>query len=1155
MQQRIVKSGIGAFRVFLVAAIGGAVQAQEQAQGPAFAQQPAAVAEGKAVRIAFAVDRESDVAVAILDAGGRVVRHLAAGKLGPKAPAPLAPGKLAQSLLWDRTDDDGRAVPAGEYRARVGLGLRPEFDRVFGADHRAVGRPHGLAVGRGGELYVMGEEGRDNTESIVRVFSREGNYLRTILPRPADIPLARALPLGEVVLDDGERFPTCLLPQYGARSYQAPVVTAAGDLILVNHVRLGHVETKRFRSVDFARYDDKGLAVHDLPPRRLLRIAADGGAPAAGVLGPVLGKGFENGRICLAEGADGALYVSGARHAVFRVKWGSPAAPEPFIGTPDTPGSGNSQLRDPGGIAFDARGRLFVADTGNHRVAIFDAAGKPDGQIAVEWPRQVLVSRATGAVYVAAGYSTSVLLKYASPAAARPAASFALGAEWPVVALDDGGASGAAAIYAFAVGAGPGEGTIKARSGRLVRLIDDGDSFRLEREISSSARPRQPLLAGVDRERELVYGYWPFESYWRMDGRTGRVETFDIPLHPKANGISEISVGARGNVIVHVTGEIARLGPDLAPLPFAATGSFIAGGLREDVLRSLYAKDCCETPGGDILRIHERGGYDRPFLVSEIKADGTPGRDSVVTLDSASAGGIRVDRQGCIYLLEHLKPVGQPVPPELAGKTPGGKSDAHVQHYGSILKFRPQGGTVRKLPSKGTAIQAGEIRFMTGVGDVEFAARGLEWSHYGVSILRSWHANNGCKCWTPRFDIDDYGLIFVPDQLRNRILVLDANGNMIATFGRYGNIDDKGPGVPLADPRTVMVSREAAYVGDMSNQRVVRVRLGYAAQAECRMVLESPAAAAPATPPMRPAVGSEQARAIDLLGLWTAPAGAEADARLTKALDDTSELVRVTAGYMLLRRGNAAGTAEVLRAARSKNPHVFKLAETAVLKEMVRWDADSEAARAIDPKTLLVPRFPVGKVEAQALLGLIDSGSWYLSRAALLMIGQSGSSEAAAGLLARIDKLKDRNLNRAIGALGVLRCQAAAPQLVAFVGRGKAANHGTLAYNGDEAEKYAAAALVRIADPACVAPLIALLDAAKPEVRELAQEALSRLFGGETAGGRRLLPRDGRLEAVRLDELPAPAARRAAWEAFWKAAAGRYETNRDGSGLRGKGAN
>ena len=79
-------------------------------------------ADGK-VKIRFAVDRETDVTVAIENAKGEIVRHLVAGRLGPNAPPPLTAHTLAQSLDWDGCDNDGRPVRSGRYRVRVGLGL------------------------------------------------------------------------------------------------------------------------------------------------------------------------------------------------------------------------------------------------------------------------------------------------------------------------------------------------------------------------------------------------------------------------------------------------------------------------------------------------------------------------------------------------------------------------------------------------------------------------------------------------------------------------------------------------------------------------------------------------------------------------------------------------------------------------------------------------------------------------------------------------------------------------------------------------------------------------------------------------------------------------------------------------------------------------
>jgi hypothetical protein len=98
---------------------------------PAFAARPAVARAGAGWRIRFTVKEPTDVAVGIVGAQGKIVRHLAAGALGGDAPAPLRAGTLAQEIVWDGRDDRGEEVPARGCRVRVSLGLRPVFEYVF----------------------------------------------------------------------------------------------------------------------------------------------------------------------------------------------------------------------------------------------------------------------------------------------------------------------------------------------------------------------------------------------------------------------------------------------------------------------------------------------------------------------------------------------------------------------------------------------------------------------------------------------------------------------------------------------------------------------------------------------------------------------------------------------------------------------------------------------------------------------------------------------------------------------------------------------------------------------------------------------------------------------------------------------------------------
>src|SRR5262249_62140305 len=80
--------------------------------------------------------------------------------------------------------------------------------------------------------------------------------------------------------------------------------------------------------------------------------------------------------------ATGSLYVADTKNSridVFDANGGFRRA----IGTP---GEGDGQLKEPGGIAVAPDGTIYVADTWNHRVARFSADGQWLGQWKTENP-------------------------------------------------------------------------------------------------------------------------------------------------------------------------------------------------------------------------------------------------------------------------------------------------------------------------------------------------------------------------------------------------------------------------------------------------------------------------------------------------------------------------------------------------------------------------------------------------------------------------------------------------------------------------------------------------------------------------------------------------------------------------------------------------
>jgi hypothetical protein len=91
-----------------------------------------------------------------------------------------------------------------------------------------------------------------------------------------------------------------------------------------------------------------------------------------------------------------------------------------------------------------------------------------------------------------------------------------------------------------------------------------------------------------------------------------------------------------------------------------------------------------------------------------------------------------------------------------------------------------------------------------------------------------------------RFDVDGYGRVFAPDAARFRVVVLDANGNRIGAFGRYGNQDSAGPDsavpapeIPFAWITAVGVSDSAVYASDLLSRRLMRIKIAYSQTKSC----------------------------------------------------------------------------------------------------------------------------------------------------------------------------------------------------------------------------------------------------------------------------------------------------------------------------------
>ncbi|MCG3179140.1 MAG: hypothetical protein BIFFINMI_01471 [Phycisphaerae bacterium] len=394
-----------------------------------FAEKPTVRCDGDKVTIRFASKACCDATVAIQDADGRIVRHLASGVLGPNAPEPFAKNSLAQTIVWDSKDDRDRYVTdRAALTARVSLGLRPRFERTLFWDPRRrmgswsgeallINTPTPLIRAAAEGVYVFEGRGLDR----LQLFDHQGRYLRTIYPFPAD-RLAKVRGLDWYTFpQDGLRFP--LRAGYA----QATFLTSGSSAVRPGGAHGGGPSTFGSAATAMDVRDGRIALVFT----RLNRLSADGATGGLPLEGPAVSFPQPNpydrrlgpvqvGPTSAAFSPDGrwvymtgylwgcAMHVNNSAHyhkclqGVTRIPFDGKGEMTTFAGTlaPDARGGGPGQFDDPVGVACDGQGRVYVADHMNDRVQVFSPEGRFLKAIAANKPTRVRIDPATGGIYV-----------------------------------------------------------------------------------------------------------------------------------------------------------------------------------------------------------------------------------------------------------------------------------------------------------------------------------------------------------------------------------------------------------------------------------------------------------------------------------------------------------------------------------------------------------------------------------------------------------------------------------------------------------------------------------------------------------------------------------------------------------------------------------
>ena len=381
-----------------------------------FVQKPVASRDGDKVTIAFETKGLCDVTVAIEDASGKIVRHLASGVLGPNAPEPFQKNARKQTLVWDgKTDQEVYVDNKDQVSIRVSLGIKPQFEKslfwcpqkrltigkAIDADAlRMCATPEGV--------YVSDGTGVDS----IRLFDHDGNYLRTIYPFPADR------------IRDVKGLNWAALPQSGDA---VPLGRGMMHATFLTSGSSADPENKYGFAAQFMAVGGKQVALGFWKLNRLATDGATGGLPLEG---PALAQGVIIGPEdmwrtqlkdpkaaprCAAFSPDGkTLYLGGYgwcgmlgraqewMGGVTRMEFASDQPPKPFLGSMKQGdyGSGDGQFKWAVSIAVDAQGRVYVADHLNNRIQVFSPEGKFIRAIAVERPAFVGVHHTSGEIIV-----------------------------------------------------------------------------------------------------------------------------------------------------------------------------------------------------------------------------------------------------------------------------------------------------------------------------------------------------------------------------------------------------------------------------------------------------------------------------------------------------------------------------------------------------------------------------------------------------------------------------------------------------------------------------------------------------------------------------------------------------------------------------------